>query len=372
MSTSALQISAYLRVSAYAIAFFDYVQTLPAEYRLYARQKGLFKLSTACILFIMVRYLGLAAMIVGNTGFFYHGFTEESRKEFFCAILGLRTYAVSRKSPHVLKVLVVLYILATTAESISSFWKRIPSHANSCTSGNAPGVHLASLYYVGGLIFDVVSMLISSVYLWKFSGKNRSSRSQLAKMMLHDGIMYFVALSGMSQSPESLYSLPALPTMGLSVASHRWLPMGSCVESRGKIRGQPMWFGSIRQDDAAAMNVVNIIFYNNPNTAVQASAGPLGFAFTMIFSGRFILNLSEHARDGISGEQSSSRTPVSPGSHHRGFRAGNQLASGNEQDGGLVVKVVQNVIAKSDMGHDLDVERKSSGHGPWDGGRIGS
>ncbi|KAJ7849442.1 hypothetical protein B0H13DRAFT_2361249 [Mycena leptocephala] len=323
MSTSALQIQAYLRVSAYAIAFSsNYLQSLPAEYRLYARQKGLFKLSTGCILFIMVRYLGLAAMIIGNTGFFYHGFTEKSCRRYYWltpilklllymtsqAILGLRTYAVSRKSPLVLKVLVVLYIIATTAESISSFWKRI----RDCTSGNAPGVHLASLYYVGGLIFDVVSMLISSAYLWKFSSANRSSASQLVRMMLHDGIMYFVALSG--------------------------------------------------------MNVVNIIFYNNPNTAVQASAGPLGFAFTMIFSGRFILNLSErYTPDGVSGEPSSSRLPVSLAP---GFRGGNQLASGNEQDGGIVVKVVQNVITMSDMGRGSDAKTRSGGHGPWEDGKM--
>ncbi|KAJ7229435.1 hypothetical protein C8J57DRAFT_1534409 [Mycena rebaudengoi] len=325
MLTSALQISGYLRASAYSIAFFDYLQTLPAEYRLYSRQKGPFKLSTACILFILVHYLGLASIIIGNTGFFYHGFTEASCRRYYWlapilklllymtsqAVLGLRTYAVSRKSPHVLKMLVVLYILATTAECISSFWKRIRDipfqrqvsivvldstgwvHLpilHSCTSGNPPGVHLASLYYVGWLTFDVVTMLISTAYLWKFSGKNRFSRSQFGKMMLEDGIVYFIALS--------------------------------------------------------AMNIVNIVFYNNPITAVQASAGPLGFAFTMIFSGRFILNLSEYVRDGISGEQSSSRTPVGPASHHRGFRAGNQLASVKEQDGGLVVKVVQNVLKR--------------------------
>ncbi|KAJ7673671.1 hypothetical protein DFH06DRAFT_1292554 [Mycena polygramma] len=316
MSTSALQIPAYLRVSAYAIAFFDYLQTLPAEYRLYARQKGLFKLSTACILFILVRYLGLAAMIIGNTGFFYHGFTEESCRRYYWlapifklllymtsqAILGLRTYAVSHQSPHVLKVLVVLYIVATAAEAISSFWKRIPSQSNgNCTSGNAPGVHLASLYYVGGLLFDVVSMLISSAYLWKFSGANRSSATQLVRIMLHDGIVYFIALS--------------------------------------------------------AMNVVNIIFYNNPNTAVQASAGPLGFAFTMIFSGRFILNLSEHTRDGVSNEQSWSRTPVSPAAHHPTLRA-TQLGARNEQDGGIVVKVAESVITMHDMGRDSDAKTR--------------
>ncbi|KAJ7482533.1 hypothetical protein FB451DRAFT_1235571 [Mycena latifolia] len=300
MSTSAAQISAYLRVSAYAIAFFDYLQTLPAEYRLYSRQKGLFKLSTGCIMFILVRYLGLAAMIIGNTGFFYHKFSVEAcRRYYWLAPIFKRasTYAVSRKSPHVLKVLVVLYTVATAAEAIASFWKRI----RDCTSGNAPGVHLASLYYVGGLLFDVVSMLISSAYLWKFSGANRSSPTRLVRMMLHDGIVYFIALS--------------------------------------------------------AMNVVNIIFYNNPNTAVQASAGPLGFAFTMIFSGRFILNLSEHARDGISNEQSWSRTPVTPGAHHPTFRA-TQLGSGNEQDGGIVVKVAQSVITMHDMGHNSDAKTR--------------
>jgi len=324
MSTSVLQLSAYLRVSAYAIAFFDYLQTLPAEYRLYARQKGLFQLSTACILFFLVRYLGLAAMIFGNTGFFYHGFTEESCLRYYWlapifklllylvsqAILGLRTYAVSRKSPTVLKVLIVLYIIAAVIEAISSFWKRIPSHVNGgCTSGNAPGVHLAMLYYVGGLMFDLATMTISSAYLWKYSGRNRSTRNQLAKMMLEDGLMYFIALS--------------------------------------------------------AMNVVNIIFYNNPNTAIQASAGPLGFAATMIFSSRFILNLSEHVRDGVSGEQSASRTPAS---HHPAFRTGNQITSETDPDGGIqvVVKVMKNVITMNDMGHDDDGEVKNH-NDDWDG-----
>jgi hypothetical protein len=81
---------------------------------------------------------------------------------------------------------------------------------------------------------------------------------------------------------------------------------------------------------------------------------------------------AEHVRDGISVEQSSSRTPVSPASHHRGFRTRNQLASVNEQDGGLVVKVVHNVITMSDMERDGDGETKSGVNGPsrWDEGRM--
>jgi hypothetical protein len=71
--------------------------------------------------------------------------------------------------------------------------------------------------------------------------------------------------------------------------------------------------------------------------------------------------------DGVSGEPSSSRLPVSLAP---GFRGGNQLASGNEQDGGIVVKVVQNVITMSDMGRGADAKTRSGGHGPWEDGKM--
>ncbi|KAJ7097368.1 hypothetical protein C8R44DRAFT_889286 [Mycena epipterygia] len=300
-----LQIAAYFRVAAYAVAFFDYLQSLPAEYRLYAKQKGPFKLSVACILFILVRYLGLISIILGNMGFFYHGFSKEACSRFFWltpifklflyltsqAILAIRTYAVSRKSISVLRILVTLFILSAVPELISTFWKRV--HQRACTSGNLPGVKVASLYYVGGLVFDVVTMAITSIYLWKFSNTSRTSLSQLARMMLQDGIMYFIALSG--------------------------------------------------------MNIVNLIFFQSNDPVLQPSASTLGFAATMIFSSRFILNLSEHVRDGVSGDQShSSRTPAPNGTN--GFRGANHTINGEGPE--LVVKVMKNVITMNDMGDD--------------------
>lgn len=73
----------------------------------------------------------------------------------------------------------------------------LPLHF-SCTSGNPPGAHIAALYYVGGLyvypsykpcdrfsctcshsVFDVVTMGITSTYLWKFSSSSRSSSVSL-------------------------------------------------------------------------------------------------------------------------------------------------------------------------------------------------
>ncbi|KAF8177573.1 hypothetical protein K438DRAFT_1770022 [Mycena galopus ATCC 62051] len=314
-AVTSLQLAAYLRVAAYAIAFFDYVQTLPAEYRLYSKQKGPLNLSVACILFILVRYVGLATLIISNTGFFYHGFTAANCAHYFWlvpifkfllysfsqAILAIRTYAVSRKSPIVFRVLVILFVVCAVPESISTFWKRIPAQTDgSCTSGNAPGIHIAALYYVGCLVFDIVTMAVTSGYLWKFSSNSHSSLSQLARMMMRDGIMYFIALS--------------------------------------------------------AMNIVNIIFFQSAETTLQSSAVSLGVATTMIFSARFILNLSEHVRDGLSGDRShTSRTPQNHGT--TGFRPQNT----NDPD--IVVKVTKNVITMNDMNQEDDIESRTKSGG---------
>ncbi|KAJ7179770.1 hypothetical protein C8R46DRAFT_647535 [Mycena filopes] len=285
------EIAAYLRVAAYAIAMFDFLQSVPAEIRLYRRQKGLFSLSVACTLFILVRYLGVITMVMSGVGFFYNGFTPAITSQ---SILALRTYAVSRRSPTILRALIVLFVCCAVGEFISTFWKRLPfQHNGNCTGGNLPGVKVASLFYVGCLVFDVVAMAITGVYLWKFSNNSRASLSRLAQMMVEDGIMYFVALT--------------------------------------------------------AMNITNLIFFENASSTLQSSASSLGFAVTMIFSSRFILNLSERSRDGVSGDQShSSRTPVS------GNRRGANHTLGTTSE--IVVNVKKNVITMHDMvpGQDGD------------------
>ncbi|KAF8183326.1 hypothetical protein K438DRAFT_1975188 [Mycena galopus ATCC 62051] len=313
MSSSSSVIAGHLRVAAYGIALFDYLQSLPAEYRLYAKQKGPFKLSVACILFILVRYLGIAALVSGGVGFFYHGFSPESCDKFYWlapvfklflylasqAILALRTYAVSRKSPMILHTLIILFLVCALIEFISTFWKR-PSR-QICTGGNLPGVKVASLYYVGCLAFDVVAMGITVTYLWKFSNSSRSSLTVLARMMLEDGIMYFIALT---------------------------------------------------------MNITNLIFFESRDTTIQSSASSLGFAVTMIFSSRFILNLSERTRDGLSGDNShSSRTPVSGGRRGVNGRTGNT----NGENPELVVTVVKNVITMHDMVNETESARQVKG-----------
>ncbi|KAJ7753191.1 hypothetical protein B0H16DRAFT_1886996 [Mycena metata] len=159
---------------------------------------------------------------------------------------------------------------------------------NSCTSGNEPGVKVASLYYAGCLVFDAVTMVTSSAYLWKFSSSSRHSIignniGRLTKMILEDGIGYFVVLS---------------------------------------------------------------VFVQSRDTVLQSSAASLGYAVTMIFSSRFILNLSEHIREGLSGD-STSRTPMSG---HGGRRALHRIGTTGRGDDPMVVTVTKNVITMTDMG----------------------
>ncbi|KAJ7021875.1 hypothetical protein C8F04DRAFT_1195016 [Mycena alexandri] len=197
-------------------------------------------------------------------------------------ILAIRTYAVSRRSPTILRVLITLFLLCALGEFISTFWKRV--HSASPYQGKGfVGVTDSSFTRV----FDVVALTITGVYLWKFSNASRAS-SRLARMILEDGIMYFIALT--------------------------------------------------------AMNIVNLVFLQSRDTTLQSSASSLGFATTMIFSSRFILNLSERSRDGISGDNShSSRTPASGGR-----RGPNHTMAGTTSEG-IVVNVVKNVITMKDM-----------------------
>ncbi|KAJ7155229.1 hypothetical protein C8R46DRAFT_1296602 [Mycena filopes] len=302
--TTSVELAAYLRVAAYTIALFDVLQTMPAEWRLYRKQKGLLSLSTACILFILVRYLGVLTLAMGVLGFFYHGFSVESCSRFFWvvptfklflylasqAILTLRTYAVSRKSPTILRILVVLFVACAVGQFVSTFWKRIPIQQNfNCTSGNLPGVKVASLYYAACIVFDAVTMVLSAWYLWKFSNSSRASISRLTKMMLEDGIVYFIVLT--------------------------------------------------------AMNICNLIFFQSRDSARQSAAASLGYAVTMIFSSRFILNLSERTRDGISGDSSSRSRPAT--------NARRIPTAGAES---VVVNVTKNVFTMRDMGPADDAD----------------
>ncbi|KLO18965.1 hypothetical protein SCHPADRAFT_96723 [Schizopora paradoxa] len=250
------EVAAYLRVSSLAIALFDYVQTFPGEMRLYYGQTSLLSLSPACILFILVRYTSVAALVTSNVGFFGSGFSLNACRHFYLVapvlkliavlisqvIIGVRTYAISRKSRWVFWALVAAFVLALAPEILGNVVRRVVAQTpeKNCTSGNLPGAKLAWLHYLAAMLYDAFTMGIATWYLVSNSrGNQRMSR--LSRLLLEEGLIYFIALT--------------------------------------------------------AFNVLNLVLFRSNNLAIQSSATTLGQAITMIFSQKFILALNDHSSE---------------------------------------------------------------------------
>jgi hypothetical protein len=121
-SAAALAADNDLRIASLAMAAYDYLITLPAEYRLY---KSANRRSLGFILFVLIRYTSIIVLVVSNVGFFYHGFTPKSCEHYHLAapalkvvqmmvsqaILGVRTYGIAQSNPWVKRTLLSTYIL---------------------------------------------------------------------------------------------------------------------------------------------------------------------------------------------------------------------------------------------------------------------
>ncbi|KAK7683541.1 hypothetical protein QCA50_013376 [Cerrena zonata] len=130
---------AYVRVASIAIAAYDYLLTLPAEYRFYKAQRSWW-VSPGCMLFILIRYISIATLMISNVGYF-GSFSERTCHHYFLAapvfkviqtmisqvILGIRTYNISKRSQRVLWTMLILFILITAMEWFTNLWDR--SHA---------------------------------------------------------------------------------------------------------------------------------------------------------------------------------------------------------------------------------------------------
>ncbi|KAH9072786.1 hypothetical protein EDB83DRAFT_129781 [Lactarius deliciosus] len=113
-------------VAALSISVYDYVLTLPAEYRFYrAFYRNNYRLSTNLVLFVLIRYVSILVLVLGAIGY-WSTFSPDSCRRFYLlpisarviqsmvsqAILGWRTYCISRKNSSVGIVLLSNYIIA--------------------------------------------------------------------------------------------------------------------------------------------------------------------------------------------------------------------------------------------------------------------
>ncbi|KAJ7676717.1 hypothetical protein DFH06DRAFT_1466145 [Mycena polygramma] len=316
MSVS-LEVARDIRVASLAVAIYEYIITLPAEYRFYTRQENKWRPRASCVLFFLIRYSSVAVIVSGNVGFFAT-FTPQACRAFYLAtplfkvlqgivcqaVLGVRSYAISKCATWVKYVLSIAFVVSSAVEIWSNTYARIPAQTNGhCSSTNSPGHPIAWVYHLASMIFDVFTVSISLFYLIiRTPGGMRLSG--LWKCLMIDGISFFLVLT--------------------------------------------------------AVNLLNLILYNTATPTAQAAAVPLGYSIVFIMTQRILINLqnfSQKAAHGPSGS-SQSRNPVSTPARLRAWEFGmhpNQSAAAAHADipdGQLELSVRVHVTKTSDMPDD--------------------
>lgn len=239
--------AAYMRVAAMSLAAYDWLITVRPEIRLYQRHKTF---SKAVILFVLIRYVSIAAIVSSNVGFFGTGFTAKTCHHYHLVapllkmfatlisqvIISIRTYAIARKAKWVLYTLSTLFILSCVPEILGNAWQRkaVQNSTFNCTSGNLPEHKVAWVHYLAAVVFDTIAMGIATFYLYS---PTKTTITGLARVMLEEGLMYFIFLT--------------------------------------------------------IANVVNLAMFLLADISAQSSAAVFGQAVTMIMSQRIILNLQE-------------------------------------------------------------------------------
>ncbi|KAH9056805.1 hypothetical protein EDB87DRAFT_1160480 [Lactarius vividus] len=207
-SSGAIAAEYNLRLASLTMAAYDYLITLPAEYRLY---KSPNRRSLGFILFVLIRYTSMIVLVVSNVGFFYHGFTPKACEYYRLAapalkvvqimvsqaILGIRAYGISQRNPWVGGTLLSTYVLCATFQWFSSLYDRIAVMTDgNCIVFSAHPQSLISTwsFYLVAMLYDCLTLSISTVYLVKVKSV-ASGTSRLFKILLYDGLGYFVVLT---------------------------------------------------------------------------------------------------------------------------------------------------------------------------------
>ncbi|ESK91008.1 hypothetical protein Moror_16313 [Moniliophthora roreri MCA 2997] len=204
--------TAYLRVASLAIAFYSFAETAPSVWRFYRDQWLSHRLTVSFILLILIQFTSILVLTVSNFGFFYSHFTEESCRQFHLLppsfkvlqamisqmILGIRAWNLSTRSRRIGWILLVAYVATSAVQWITTLQNRTPKRDN--TFGNCRGINGGSLtawiYYMVAIIYDLGTTAISVTYLLKHQFSSPSTMlARLTKMMLYDGIGYFVFLT---------------------------------------------------------------------------------------------------------------------------------------------------------------------------------
>ncbi|KAN0142161.1 hypothetical protein V8E53_000623 [Lactarius tabidus] len=202
-SAAALAADNDLRIASLAMAAYDYLITLPAEYRLY---KSSSRRRLEALIYVPGDYTSISVLVVSNVGFFYHGFTPKSCEHYHLAapalkvvqmmvsqaILGIRTYGIAQGNPWVKRTLLSTYILGAAVRFLHPDALRsllILKQLQCCTVESAHPQRSVSTwtFYLVAMLYDCLTLSISIVYLMRVKS--------VGSGLLYDGLGYFVVLT---------------------------------------------------------------------------------------------------------------------------------------------------------------------------------
>ncbi|KAG1847608.1 hypothetical protein F4604DRAFT_162079 [Suillus subluteus] len=242
----------YFRIASISIAFYDYIITLPAEWRFYRSQPSIFRISLACVLFILIRYVSVLVMILSNYGYFATGFTQQTCQNYYLAapafkvmqsmisqvILGVRTFNIARRDRRIGIALSLLYLISISVEWFTDLYHRIPVvvDVRHCTPVDSGKTLSAWLYYLAAMLYDLVMLTVSTTHLLRYNPLS-SKVGRLVRVLIYDGIGYFIVLS--------------------------------------------------------ATNLLNLVLYHTTDSETQSAGASLGYAVTWIMSQRILINIRE-------------------------------------------------------------------------------
>lgn len=192
-----------MRLMSACIFAYDWIITLPSEYRLYRRQRWP-HMTVACGLFFAARYFGAAYIISTSVLFFSKTFTPSSCKSivplggFFrgcvsttSALIFLwRTWAIWQRNRNVL-IIMGLALIPQIIFSYPSAFMQIPISKNGgCTgaSGTDNAFALKWPFALVNLLYDVIACILGT---WKLVQNIKAGVSGISFILLGDGLGYF-------------------------------------------------------------------------------------------------------------------------------------------------------------------------------------
>ncbi|KAF7327210.1 hypothetical protein MKEN_00298100 [Mycena kentingensis (nom. inval.)] len=207
--------SHYVRTASLAVGAYDYLQTLPFEVRISLEAWRNRRMSASFIFFMLIRYTSIWVLTLAHVGYFATTFTVSSCSRFYLlasifkmfqamvsqAILvhrvGFRAYSLSRKSPTVGYALLSVYLVCVPLEWMTSVYRRRISFnpaVGNCGSIGPNGAFGGWVYYCVAIIYDFIMTMFCIVFLLRLKPLATSFMARVSRMMLVDGLWYFLVL----------------------------------------------------------------------------------------------------------------------------------------------------------------------------------